>query len=217
MFRLPHAHICTLVSGIVLGDREAHQASFHVPQLLYFAAFCGLFGWPWTSDPSHVRSFVQLMRSEKRYLLLFAYIGIAIVLKNFSSAHPYLLADNRHYTFYVWRRFLSVNLPIQVLLYPILYIYCIFVLVSAVSGKDGLWKCVFAMCTTLSLVPQSLLEFRYFLIPFVIWRLNVTRGSVRQYVMEFTFNAAINLLTIYIFICKKFAWDGEAGDQRFMW
>lgn len=150
-------------------------------------------------------------------MLLVAYIAIAIVLKNFSSAHPYLLADNRHYTFYVWRRFLSVNRPIEVLLYPILYIYCIFAVISAVSAKDIVWKCVFLVCTSLSLVPQSLLEFRYFLIPFVIWRLNVTNASVRQYVMEFAFNAAINLLTIYVFIYKKFVWEGEAGHQRFMW
>lgn len=152
-----------------------------------------------------------------RYCLIVCYITIAIILKNMSVAHPYLLADNRHYTFYIWRRFLSIKQPVEVLIFPILYIYCGCAMFFSLKQRDNLWKCLFFASAAMALIPQSLLEFRYFLIPFMIWRLNSTTTSVKQYVMELAFNAALDLLTIYIFMYKKFRWDGHDGHQRFMW
>jgi alpha-1,2-glucosyltransferase len=206
--------VCT---GIVLGDRSAHTASLNLPQFLYFVAFCSIFGWPWTSHPSNFKSFISLFRSEMRYCLIVCYITIAIILKNMSVAHPYLLADNRHYTFYIWRRFLSIKQPVEVLIFPILYIYCGCAMFFSLKQRDNLWKCLFFASAAMALIPQSLLEFRYFMIPFMIWRLNSTTISVKQYVMELAFNAALDLLTIYIFMYKKFRWDGHDGHQRFMW
>ena len=31
------------------------------------------------------------------------------LLRHYSIAHPFLLSDNRHYTFYVWRKFLGTQ------------------------------------------------------------------------------------------------------------
>lgn len=39
-----------------------------------------------------------------------------------SIAHPYLLADNRHYTFYIWRKVIQVNWMMKYMLIP-LYVY----------------------------------------------------------------------------------------------
>lgn len=39
-----------------------------------------------------------------------------------SVAHPYLLADNRHYPFYIWRKVITAHWSMKYLLVP-LYVY----------------------------------------------------------------------------------------------
>jgi alpha-1,2-glucosyltransferase len=36
-------------------------------------------------------------------------VGLAGMVSAYTLAHPYLLADNRHYTFYIWRRIITVT------------------------------------------------------------------------------------------------------------
>lgn len=201
-----------------MGDRDAHQASFHVPQLLYFFAFTTLFAWPYTLHPNIIKSFFRfLMNSRTRYLLLLMCVIIALVLNTMSTAHPYLLADNRHYTFYVWRRLMLIRSPVALLFYSIFYIYCTFAVISALKPHDNLSKCLFFLSCSISLIPQSLLEFRYFVIPFLIWRLNVRTVSWKQYLLEMASNVVINFATIYLFVRHTFRWESEEGFQRFMW
>lgn len=86
---------------IALGDHSAHEVAFHGPQFLYFLVFaCGMLP---------VRSLVALVKTLgnlKRVPWLFVLAGAAAALAavHFSTIeHLYLLSDNRHYTFYVWK------------------------------------------------------------------------------------------------------------------
>merc|ERR1712037_344948 len=61
-------------------------------------------------------------KGQKARLVLNALVLVsactALVVK-FTLVHPYILADNRHYTFYVWRKFLAKSLAHRIALVPI--------------------------------------------------------------------------------------------------
>jgi alpha-1,2-glucosyltransferase len=91
--------------GIVVGDRTAHQAVLHLPQLLYFSLFFLALCCSFTL-PAYLADFLVAVKAHPRLsaacLLL---MGVVVHLN--TLAHPYLLADNRHLTFYIWRRFFA--------------------------------------------------------------------------------------------------------------
>ncbi|UNI13274.1 glucosyltransferase [Purpureocillium takamizusanense] len=103
---------------------------------------------------------------------------------------------------------------------------------NTASTSTGL---LFLLATSLSLVTAPLVEPRYFIIPWVVWRLFVpawrlpdhllvsgvytltgraarifTRYDVRL-VLETVWFAAVNLATCYIFIAKPYVWRAEDG------
>merc|ERR1711974_291972 len=79
----------------------------------------------------------------------------------FSLAHPYLLADNRHYTFYIWRRIIARNNFTKFFLLP-LYILGGYCVLNTLRHNTIIFKSSFPLFTCLNLAPQALLEFRYF-------------------------------------------------------
>src|ERR1700730_10821965 len=91
----------------------------------------------------------------------------------YSYDHPYLLADNRHYSFYLWRKLYKRNWSVRYLLVPI-YMACgwICFVVSAPSFTL-LFLLAYIAATALTLVPSPLLEFRYFIIPFYIFLVHI--------------------------------------------
>lgn len=99
---------------------------------------------------------------------------------------------------------------------------------------------VWLAATTLSLVTAPLVEPRYFIIPWVMWRLHLppspTPAAFRQRpgddneraradlatnaskFLETMWFIAINAVTGYVFLYKGFEWPQEPGKiQRFMW
>ena len=100
---------------------------------------------------------------------------------------------------------------------------------------------VWLTATALSLVTAPLVEPRYFIIPWVMWRLHLppmpTLAAVRQQRPQTEYDRAcadaatnlpkflesvwfmvINLVTGYVFLYKGFEWPQEPGKvQRFMW
>lgn len=101
---------------------------------------------------------------------------------------------------------------------------------------------VFLLATTLSLVTAPLVEPRYFIVPWLVWRLLIpewrprsggslppkladmcTRHDVRL-LLETGWFIAINAGTMYMFLFKPYRWRAEDGTlldegrwQRFMW
>lgn len=186
---------------------------------------------------------------------LFMLFGLAAVHYN-TIVHPYTLADNRHYVFYTFR-ILNRHLAIKYLAVP-LYFICAWMTVhpfgteleneADVKRNRGKprptsrdvdrqpcqisFVMVWIVTTTLSVVTAPLVEPRYFIIPWIIWRLHVPNlpsrcssgGSLKkiQYdlrlVLETIWLMIINTLVGYNFLYRGFSWPSEPGKiQRFLW
>jgi alpha-1,2-glucosyltransferase len=170
--------------------------------------------------------------------------------------HPYTLADNRHYVFYVFR-ILRLYPAIRYLAVPIYYV-CAWLAIEALdvrpngeralkqkhehtrptSVRTGCTPCqisfvtIWLVTTALSVVTAPLVEPRYFIIPWIVWRLHVksspasllTKGSSPGKVydvrlgLETLWLLVIDAAITYVFLYRGFAWPSEPGKiQRFLW
>lgn len=207
-----------------VGDKSNHVATIHLPQLLYLFAFTAFFSLPLLITPTlnfltSMWTLLQLPlfpRLVWQYLRTTAYcagaLGVTLLIIHYNTIiHPFTLADNRHYVFYVFR-YTILRLPIiRYLLAPI-YLLCgwaayLTLCSSSTStlhfaretkAKESLKKgnvkiesskvvtlskdqqgtrtsflIIFLLTTALSLITAPLVEPRYFIIPWVIWRLHV--------------------------------------------
>ncbi|KAI8904378.1 alpha-2-glucosyltransferase Alg10 [Gorgonomyces haynaldii] len=194
--------------GIVLGDRTNHVATTHAAQLLYFVGFTSFFG------VFHLIPKLYTRLGSKSLLSIAVFGGLSyLIVKNYTFEHPFLLADNRHYTFYIWRYFLKTR---RLLLVP-LYAIAGFYLTRTISRLPVYWTLLYTVCLIVTLVPSPLLEFRYFIIPFFLWRLNQPLQLLELQSLEFIFSLGVNLFAFYLFLFKPFEWTHEPGTQRFMW
>lgn len=203
-----------LNQGIVVGDRSSHTPVLHFPQMLYFFTFCLFFSLPYALRSIH--EFTKFAFSlNNSFLLLISSISLYYIIKYNTMVHPYVLADNRHYIFYIWRR-LYENIPyFRFLMIPV-YVFSFYHIM-----KNCLFRYFFLyiICVLLNLVPQLLLEFRYFILPFVLYRLHFNIRSLKWWELasEFAFNSLINIVTVYLFFTKKFYWEDSPDVQRIMW
>ena len=188
-------------------------------------------------------------------------IAAAAVYGN-TIVHPFTLADNRHYVFYAFRLLLN---PwwVRYAVTPV-YVVCAWSCIEALgagqinrsgSGEshrlpipDGQhsarvsFAIVWLLTSTLQLITAPLVEPRYFILPWLIWRLHVPLAATSekksshqsstsakswstlwdQYDhrlwLESAWMLAINVVTGYIFLYRTFGWTQEPGKlQRFMW
>lgn len=102
---------------------------------------------------------------------------MATVVHFNTIVHPFTLADNRHYMFYVFRLLLRHSLT-KYAVVPV-YFVCAWLVINALgstksgAGERASFVLVWLAATTLSLVTAPLVEPRYFMIPWLIWRLHV--------------------------------------------
>ncbi|KAJ4390146.1 glucosyltransferase [Gnomoniopsis smithogilvyi] len=339
VFRQVWAHIAVMGlfgafvlwnGGVVLGDKANHVVTVHLSQLLYIWPLFAFFSAPlvvsWVvqtvssflpgentrttkqskqSTPSPYASFLNLAG----YASL-APLALAIVRLN-TIIHPFTLADNRHYMFYVFRYSILRSPVVRFALVPV-YIVCGILCWKTLAGfgmenqvvndheqtQETLQAAKLAngktvakknrskskergkesnktektsalhdhlssptstshlapslstallwiLATTLSLFTAPLVEPRYFILPWVFWRLLLPawalpqaaaaaaapgflkrlgqRYDLRLWVESIWF-VLINVATMYIFITRPFYWyapDGTLADegrvQRFMW
>jgi alpha-1,2-glucosyltransferase len=136
-----------------------------------------------------------------------------------SYEHPYLLADNRHYPFYLWRRcFRGHPLSLRYVLAPV-YVVGALLLSTLLrrSIREGggerswLWVLLFWVATGAVLVPASLLEFRYFTVPFYLLVLQLTSVSDRALLTRTLAYTSVSALSIAVFLVPR------ADGERFMW
>ena len=154
-----------------------------------------------------------------------------------------MLADNRHYTFYLWRRFIGASDLSRYYFVP-LYALSARMATAAQDGESPSGRAgsggaaaaaaaastvktgLLAACTAAVLVPAHLVEFRYFTVP---WFLHMLRPGSVLYVdaagrppamalklVTLVGYLALNAVTVYVFLHRSFTWgDGTVG--RFMW
>jgi len=199
--------------GIVVGDRSAHQATINIPQIFYFAFFMGFMLLPLilVSLPDLVRS---IFRGYREFIIL-TILGLVVVHFN-TIVHPYLLADNRHYTFYIWKRLYEWYPITRYLLVPV-YVTIWFWLWYNMRMEHFVKIYLFG-CLCVILIPQKLLEYRYFIIPYFFVRMELQLYEWKHLIPEVTFYLIINCFTLYQFLLNPFVWDHEPYViQRFMW
>ena len=146
--------------------------------------------------------------------IVFVVLSSWILVDHGTVVHPYLLADNRHYAFYLWRRILRFRAA-RYMLGPIAA-YVLWALHDAIEECHGrLWLLGFVACTAIATVPSPLFELRYFILPFLIVMLHV-RLTKTDIVPLMACYIAMNALTMNVFAMRPFTWP-DGSTARFMW
>jgi alpha-1,2-glucosyltransferase len=196
------------------------------------------FAWPLVVDRSSLKvaltsrfGSVQCVKnhfSRKELMKLFyrrltqtalVCVGLCWLVRHYTIEHPFLLADNRHYPFYVWRKIYKRHWTIRYALTPV-YVLAFSVIKHALA-RDGQLRLfqslAFGLVTSLTLIPSPLIEPRYFIVPYVLLRLHL-RPSSKKVAFELGWYALINATTLCAFLYKPFKWPSEPMHwQRFMW
>ncbi|XP_050261705.1 dol-P-Glc:Glc(2)Man(9)GlcNAc(2)-PP-Dol alpha-1,2-glucosyltransferase-like isoform X3 [Quercus robur] len=206
--------------SVVLGAKEAHTVSPHFAQIMYFGLVSAL-----AVAPLHcsIGQIVDLFQSFwKRRPISFFQVLIAVIAGFFSVhfysiAHPYLIADNRHYPFYLWRKVINAHWSMKYLLVP-LYVYSWFSVLSTLGKvQRKIWILAFFLATAAVLVPAPLIEFRYYTIPLYFMILHSHINDYHSWLLMGLIYLALNIFTMTIFLFRPFHWDNEPGIQRFIW
>lgn len=212
--------------SIVLGDKENHEISIHfaMPLHMLFIASCILY-------PSDIFNEFKGIVHNGFKITLPSLIGFCIVLYMLyygSYDHPFLLSDNRHYMFYIWKRILSHKI-IRILLVPIYYTVIKLCLVKIASSKGPMWVLMYLICVLFNLVPARLLEPRYFTPGIIIMSLNSSNSGIYQFkkikLNNLFFTSYFILIVIFVLFnavsIKIFVYDVFQSDDgriaRFMY
>ncbi|KAF2625355.1 glycosyltransferase family 59 protein [Macroventuria anomochaeta] len=258
-------------SVVLVGDKSAHTATIHTPQMLYIWPYIALFSAPILMAPlfcsvacllpSRIGAKIGVkqkpfysIHSQPLQATLFIAAGLLAVHFN-TIIHPYTLADNRHYVFYVFRLLLR-HPALKYLAVPVYYI-CFWLSIQSLAhptaDPEGTKRTVQArpyqetlrntkspvqisfvviwlIATSLSVVTAPLVEPRYFIIPWIIWRLHVPHAATtftirgRTYspdlrvVLETIWLLVINQVLQHLFLYRTFTWPSEPSNvQRFLW
>lgn len=200
--------------SIVVGDKEAHVATLHIPQMFYFLLFYGVFSLPHVL--STTISTIKLMFNNKLKVIFYMLMFLIIVHYN-TIVHPYLLADNRHYTFYVWNRWFG-KYDFAVYASVPIYVFLLFNVYDNVKDNNSItFLFPYTLFTFVVLSLQKMIELRYFLIPYIILRMRLSAPSTKLVVIEFLWYLFLNFVTFYIFFSKQFMWKDFDYPQRIIW
>ncbi|KAF1926079.1 glycosyltransferase family 59 protein [Didymella exigua CBS 183.55] len=275
---IPYIILLVLFAGfvawngsVVLGDKSAHTATIHLPQMLYIWPYIALFSAPILIGP--LFSFVAVLLPAQLGAKLGAtrkspytvyphplqailFIAAGLLAVHFNTIiHPYTLADNRHYVFYVFRILLR-HPALKYLAVPVYYV-CFWLSIQSLAHPTAdpevpkqtcvakprsealrstklpvqiSFVVIWLLTTTLSVVTAPLVEPRYFIIPWIVWRLHVPHAPTTfslgsktfspdlRVIFETVWLIAINQVLEYLFLYRTFTWPSEPGKvQRFLW
>lgn len=196
------------------------MAAVHLSQIFYFSLFFAAF------SSSHVLgTFRRVVRfALKRWYVSCFCVGLFLcVIQLNTIVHPYLLADNRHYTFYIWMRFyqrwtFAKFLPVPIY-YGILVLLGLILFTRGQGGQTVGSSLLWILATLASVALQQLIEVRYFILPFLVLRLLQTnvQSSTKLLALEVLANVLINAATFYIFCRKAVYWSDYTEPQRIIW
>jgi alpha-1,2-glucosyltransferase len=214
--------------SVVVGDAVNHTPVLHTAQLAYLSVASAAMYGPLGQDSAFTRLWLCLRQvvpgeGRKEFQRLFSFklaflLVVASVALHFGTfSHPFLLADNRHYTFYAWRRVLKRNELAPLFLFPI-YAFAAWHVSGCLrrGGRSPLWIFLFVVCSALSLVPSPLLEPRYLTLPVLLVHLNSREPSWAAVGLTGLGCSAVNILTVHVFLHRTFQWP-DGSIARLMW
>lgn len=119
--------------GVVLGDKENHVASLHLTQMIYIWPYFAFFSWPLLYPQYHLALAQPIfpVRITKGKISATTMAVMLVVIRYNTIVHPFTLADNRHYMFYVFR--ILLRHPSIKYLAVLIYIDCAWDTLSALS------------------------------------------------------------------------------------
>lgn len=165
----------------------------------------------------NINSVVNYVR-EKKHICIALMIVLLFIVKYNTEVHPYLLADNRHYTFYIWNRFYGRFNWFRYIMCPV-YLVSILIINNGVDHLHISLRIFSLFTLIIYLCFQRLLEIRYFLVPFLLFRLHAKpKMTIQNFkYVELVLYIVINIFTFYTFINKKIYWPEYPDPQHIIW
>lgn len=254
---LSFAAFLVINKGIALGDKENHEFTLNFAQIFHLALhvlfFAGLPSMLFPYSPTSLKAYFKYCTRSHPFIAISSVTAIGLFVHYMTGdPHPFTLADNRHFTFYIWRRLIQPSRDSLVVALAI----------AAPLYHTGLWllwpreeefqvqeeetsantkelkevgtqepqlvqkpaniytRIFYFLAVFASLVPSPLLEPRYYILPYVIWRIRhyPTVHTKLLPLVETVWYIFINCLVSFLFFNKPFIWPSEPGNyQRFMW
>lgn len=237
--------------SITLGDKENHVAGLHVVQFFYCLMFIAFLSVPvWFSKQLTISYLLRFIMNPVQYLL--ELLGIMIIIRFFTIVHPFLLADNRHIPFYLFRKLIGRSRIFKYFGMAPIYHFCTYIYfeimrpsvmvfhpILPIEIKNPIdlpiqlshisWT-VLMMCTFMTVVPSPLFEPRYYILPFIFWRLFITMPpepfwgnpegkltGTKRHFAECAWFLFINLIMYIIFKKVEIKWPSENTLQHIIW
>lgn len=152
------------------------------------------------------------------FLCLSLAIAFAAIVHYNTIEHPYLLADNRHYTFYLWNRFYKKYEFARYIIIPVylLALGCVLAALNENQRSTG-FTMLYIVCTLASIALQRLFEIRYFILPYIYLRLHLNNIRPNYIMLELVWYLILNVCTFYLFFTKEIVWSDYKDTQRLIW
>jgi alpha-1,2-glucosyltransferase len=149
--------------------------------------------------------------------LLLVIAAVAFLLSRFSYSHPFLLSDNRHYTFYVCQRFFCRDEWGRLALAPLYVALASFLwrrlATSPLAGP--VWTAVWLTAVAITIIPAELVEPRYFSVGIVLALMHMRLPNATKLALALL-TLLVNAATLAVFVWAPFE-DAHGVLQRFMW
>ncbi|KAK4537635.1 hypothetical protein CDCA_CDCA13G3660 [Cyanidium caldarium] len=152
---------------LYFGDAERHPLALHTANVMYYFAAWWVAGGGWSHLHSSENRASRRPRAKasRRHLLpwlLATTIAVAAVALG-TRVHPFVLADNRHYTFAFYRHIILRQRWRRWALLPLYVISMITWWSQALPHRRLFEKLALLLALLTTLVPTALLEPRYFI------------------------------------------------------
>ncbi|KAL1916586.1 uncharacterized protein VTP21DRAFT_5777 [Calcarisporiella thermophila] len=207
--------------GIVLGDRDHHVATAHFPLVYYYVSFAAGIASPALFQFAHVAHFLKATTGNpvRQITTLSVLFLVLYTIRYNTIEHDFLLSDNRHFSFYVWKDIYGSHILTRYLLAPAYLLAIHWCWTRLAELQTFIWCLGYWVAVGLMLVPTPLFDFRYFILPYVFMRLHVRNPtSGWRLWLELIMETIVNATVGYIFVYQGFEWPQEPGIvQRFMW
>lgn len=202
---------CLNGGSVALGDKESHTVSLHLAQFFYCTTTIFAFCWPLILHKN-------ALKSIKRFLCVFL-ISLPLAycaVRSGTIVHPYLLADNRHWTNFIWRRFLKFE-PARYALIP-LHALSTTLIFESLMDRGFIWVLGYFSACAMVLIPSPLIEPRYYILPLVFFLLNCKISSRKQAALQIFVFILLNSFIVGYFLYKPFIWPHVPNElQRRIW
>ncbi|KAI9178909.1 glucosyltransferase [Blastocladiella emersonii ATCC 22665] len=209
--------------GLLAGDKDNHVVSLHLPQVMYCTLVVAALVAPIIVTLADLSAYVvftlRKLRSPRGFAVMTLVFGGMLAAVHWTTLeHPFLLADNRHLTFYVWKAVFRTSPAYRYLAIPGYFMSGWFLYRKLGEHQGSLFISVYALAVALMLVPAPLIEMRYFILPALAYRVHVVEHRKWKLALETAVLVGVNAAVTYVFLTRTFAWPGHPGEvMRFTW